>query len=74
MMNEQDLRNSADRQRLKVAALDWVNAKASRVMSGHDDRCNYLDDTGHPAPCSCGYSSNPDTKIVALIKEAIIKL
>ena len=42
----------------KIAALDWVDAAvyASGGLS-HKDSCDYLDLTGHPAPCTCGYSA-----------------
>lgn len=67
--NERLIRQQAAAAALKVQALDWINAHASKEP--HPDSCPYMDDTGHPAPCSCGYFER--NKITDFIRNAIIK-
>lgn len=72
-MNESQLRAQAAAAADKVAALDWLSQQARNIPTEHSDRCDYMDMTGHPAPCSCGYSKRADVKIINLIREAILK-
>ena len=52
MQTEQQLRDQANQTQLKLEALDWLAANGGDTE--HKDSCAYLDDTGHPAPCTCG--------------------
>lgn len=64
-----DIREQAAALNRKVEALDWLEANFK--TKEHDDRCNYLDDTGYPAPCSCGLDK--EIRLYGFIKRAIEK-
>lgn len=72
-MTEQELRAEARRTVIKLRALDWLDEKSKGIPKEHNDSCDYLDDTGHPAPCSCGFSKNEDVQMLRFLREAILK-
>lgn len=73
MTFEEEFRAKAARTQLKLAALDMLSKLSSNLPRGHSDSCNYLDDTGYPAPCSCGYHDNNDVKALAFIRQAVLE-
>lgn len=62
-----DTRSQAKLLNTKVEALDWVDSNSTSMR--HADSCAYLDDTGYPAPCTCGHSSQ--SRIPSYIHRAI---
>jgi hypothetical protein len=64
-----DIRRQAAILARKVEALDWLDANFKGAV--HEDWCNYLDLTGHPAPCNCGAGKRID--LCRFIKSAIEK-
>lgn len=67
--DEQMVRQQAATAALKVQALDWLSVQAPK--GSHPDACPYMDDTGHPAPCTCGYLTRH--RVTDFIRNAILK-
>lgn len=68
MQTEQQLRDKLANDQLKVEALDWL--KANGGDTEHHDSCAYLDDTGHPAPCTCGLHKR--TKVQSFLRRLVL--
>lgn len=73
MANFQEVRDRAARLQLQVESMDWFEnlCMAAGIPVKHNDACAYLDDTGHPAPCTCGYSKNSGVKFRDFVRKAI---
>lgn len=71
-MTESELRAEAARTAIKLKALDWLDTKSKNIPKEHADSCDYLDMTGHPAPCTCGFSKNEDVQVLRFLREAVL--
>ena len=73
MTFEEEFRKNAEKTQTQLMALSMLDALAANVPKAHKDHCSYLDDTGWPAPCNCGFHGNQDVKTLAFMREAIMK-
>lgn len=69
MTSADQIRADAARLSLKVEALDWLDKNSP--VDRHVESCCSLDDTGYPAPCTCGL--NERVRISRFIRDAIVK-